>query len=162
MEQEQITEEALYGAVRSGDVDTVKKALQSKPEWLEHRDSRGSTPLLLSTYYGHKELSQVLISAGAEINVEDSAGNTPLMGVCFKGYHELAELLIEQGADVNHQSTMGATALIYAASFNKPEIAQSLLRAGARTDLRDSRGMNALEHAEMQASERLIALLKGA
>ena len=162
MEQEQITEDTLYTAVRSGDVQTVQKALQSNPEWLEHRDSRGSTPLLLSTYYGHKELSQMLIDSGAEINVEDSAGNTPLMGVCFKGYHELAEMLIEQGADVNHQSTMGATALIYAASFNKLDIAQSLLQAGAKTDLRDSRGMTALEHAEMQGSERLVTLLKGA
>lgn len=162
MEQEHITEEFLYDAVRKGDVETVTKALQAKPKWLEHRDSRGSTPLLLSTYYGHQELSQVLLQAGAEINVEDGAGNTPLMGVCFKGYKELADMLIEQGADVNHQSTMGATALIYAASFNKLEIAQSLLRAGAKTDVRDARGMTALEHAEMQASERLIALLKGA
>ena len=161
MEQDQISEETLYDAVRNGDVETVKKALQSKPEWLEHRDGRGSTPLLLSTYYGHKELSEFLLSSGADINVEDSAGNTPLMGVCFKGYPELVELLIEHGAEVNHQSTMGATALIYAASFNKPEIAQRLIQAGAQTDLRDARGMTAMEHAEMQSSERLINLLKG-
>lgn len=160
MEQENFTVNDFYGAIREGDLDKVQAVLKQHPDWLEHRDERGSTPLLLATYYGHKEMSAFLLDTGAEINVADGSGNTPLMGVCFKGFLEIAEMLIEQGADVNHQSAMGATALIYAASFNKFEIAQSLLKAGAKTDFRDSRGMTAMDHAEMQAADRLMALLK--
>ena len=160
MEQQNNKVGDFYAAIREGNLEAVKAGLQEEPKWLEHRDERGSTPLLLATYYGHKDLSTFLLEAGAELNVEDNSGNTPLMGVCFKGFLDLAELLIEQGADVNHQSAMGATALIYAATFNKYEIAQSLLKAGAKTDYRDSRGMTAMDHAEMQASDRMISLLK--
>ena len=82
------------------------------------------------------------------------------MGVCFKGYSAIAKLLINSGADVNISNFNGATALIFAATFNKPEIAALLLAHGADKSAIDDKGNTALEHAKMQSSAAVLALLE--
>ena len=82
------------------------------------------------------------------------------MGVCFKGYSAIAKLLIKSGADVNISNFNGATALIFAATFNKPEIAALLLAHGADKSALDDKGNSALQHAKMQSSAAVLALLE--
>ena len=116
--------ESLFNAIRSEDEQTVAALLTEHPELINEKDQRGSTPLLLATYYGHKGIAETIIDKGAAIDAKDASGNTALMGVCFKGYTEVAKLLIDKGADVNVQNFNGATALIYAATFNQKELVE--------------------------------------
>jgi len=113
---------SLFDAIRSADLETVSKILNAHPELVDIKDPRGSTPLLLATYYGHKDISEKLLKHKPDVNAKDGSGNTPLMGVCFKGYPEIARLLIDAGADVNAINFNNATALIYAATFAQSEI----------------------------------------
>ena len=154
--------ESLFNAIRSEDEQTVASLLAEHPELLNEKDQRGSTPLLLATYYGHLGISKKIIAAGADLNAKDASGNTALMGVCFKGYVDVAKLLIDEGADVNVQNFNGATALIYAATFNQKELVELLLERGANPDLRDSRDLKAEDHARMQGLDQIENLLKHA
>jgi ankyrin repeat protein len=152
--------EIFFSAIRNGDLKQVEKLLEEIPKLIEARDQRGSTPLILATYYNHAALADFLIRKGAKPNEKDSSGNTALMGVCFKGFSEIANKLILAGADVNHSNSMGATCLIYAATFNRLEIAKLLLEHGANVKVKDSKGSTALDHAKTQGAEPLITLLE--
>ena len=151
--------DALFTAIRANDLDTVKEILKDDPALVHQTDQRGSTPLLLATYYGFKELTAALLSHGPDVNAKDGSGNTPLMGVCFKGYPEIAKLLIDNNADVNAVNFNNATALIYAATFSQAAIARILLENGADKTHKDDRGNTAYDHAKMQGAKELMDLL---
>ena len=150
----------FFNAIRSGDLAPISEMIEETPVLLHAKDQRGSTPLILATYYNHEEIAIFLIEKGANIDAIDSSGNTALMGVCFKGYTNIAEKLISYGADVNIQNGMGATSLIYAATFKKLEIAKLLLNNGVDKTMKDARGNTALDHAKLQGVAALIDLLE--
>jgi len=152
--------EDFFTAIRAGDLKGVKRILGEFPNLINIKDDRGSTPLLLTTYYGHFEVAQFLLEQNAEVDAKDSSGNTALMGGCFKGYQDIAELLVNAGANVNHVNSMGATSLIYAATFNKVGIAKLLLEHGADINAKDGRGQSALDNAKMQEAQEMIDLLE--
>lgn len=150
----------FFNDIRNGNLERVKKTLDNIPDLLHAIDDRGSTPLLLATYYGHIDVTKYLLDLGAEVDAKDSSGNTALMGVCFKGYEKIVALLVNAGANVNHVNSMGATSLIYAASFNKIGIAKILLENGADINTKDARGNTALENAKMQDAKEMVELLQ--
>ena len=152
--------EDFFNDIRSGNLEGIQEVLGNTSDFLNVKDERGSTPLLLAAYYGHLEVVQYLLAAGADIDAKDSTGNTALMGVCFKGYEDIAEVLVESGANVNHINSMGATGLIYAATFNKIAIAKMLLEHGADVNIKDARGNTALDNARMQEAMEMIDILE--
>ena len=63
-------------------------------------------------------LAEVLIDAGADVNLPNQSGITPLMSFAGQGNemkYGIAELLLDNDADVNYVDHTGNTALIYAA-----------------------------------------------
>jgi uncharacterized protein len=69
------------------------------------RGEGGLTPLFFTARQGAIETAQVLIAAGADLNVtETQYGFTPLMTALFNGHYDYAGMLIEKGADVNDGS----------------------------------------------------------
>ena len=152
--------EQFFEEIRKGNLQGIKLLTEVEPQLVNATDSRGSTPLILASYYNFLEITDFLIEKGVPIDEKDGTGNTALMGVCFKGFTTIAKKLIEHGANVNERNTMGATPLIYAVTFNKPEIAKMLLDKGADRSVKDARGNTALDHAKLQGSAALIDLLE--
>ena len=62
--------------------------------------SSGVTPLHLAAKYGHKEIVEILIANGADINAKDDDGETPLHKAAWERHEEIAKFLISHGADV--------------------------------------------------------------
>jgi ankyrin repeat protein len=63
------------------------------------------TPLFFAARQGAIETAQVLIGAGADMNVSEAQyGFTPLMTAIFNGHYDFAGMLIDKGADVNDGS----------------------------------------------------------
>jgi ankyrin repeat protein len=63
------------------------------------------TPLFFAARQGALETGQVLIAAGADLNVtETQYGFTPLMTAIFNGHYDFAGMLIEKGTDANDGS----------------------------------------------------------
>ena len=151
--------EDFFREIRNGNIEAVQEILKTAPELVNSKDERGSTPLILASYYNHLQIANLLLDQGAAIDAKDASGNSALMGVCFKGFAEVAKELIEKGANINERNAMGATSLIYAATFNRLEIAKFLLANGADASVKDGRGNKALDHAKMKGAPELIDLL---
>ncbi|MDP6417437.1 MAG: ankyrin repeat domain-containing protein, partial [Gammaproteobacteria bacterium] len=60
----------------------------------------GRTPLL-SAAYGHKEIVELLINAGADVNAKDRHGITPLDAARFN--RETADLLRKHGGKTGEE-----------------------------------------------------------
>ncbi|HEV8600177.1 MAG TPA: ankyrin repeat domain-containing protein [Gemmatimonadales bacterium] len=97
--------EALAAAVRSNDVERVRRVLSEHPE-LNARldealpgDAFGATPLLCAVHQGNRELVDLLLQTGADINVRSHwwAGGFGVLD--HDG--DLAPFLIERGAVVD-------------------------------------------------------------
>lgn len=87
----------------------------------------GMRPLHLAAYKGCREMVQLLIRFGADINGRDALGGTALMWAVYANDKDTVEYLIKQKADVAAQDEFGNTALILANQWQHPEIAQLLI-----------------------------------
>jgi ankyrin repeat protein len=109
------------------------------------------TPLHLAVAEGFKEVVEVLIAAGAEVNKQDSEGAAPLHAAIAGNHQGLAEVLLAAGAGVNGQDTKGVTPLHLAAAAGLQEMVELLLAAGAGKELQDSQGCTPLHRALLAA-----------
>ena len=57
--------------------------------------------------YGRKEVVELLIAKGADVNAKRNNGQTPLHRAAGGGHKEVAELLIAKGADLNAKIEAG-------------------------------------------------------
>ena len=88
------------------------------------------TPLQLAANGGHKEIAELLIAEGADVNTKT---DKPLHMAALWGEKEIVELLIAAGADVNAQYANGKTALDSAIQQKKTETADLLRKHGGKT-----------------------------
>jgi ankyrin repeat protein len=147
-----------------GDIEVVKEFLAAGADvnedvWVEYPgwDERMKmTPLLLAAGNGHKEIAELLIAKGADVNGKDSYGRTPLHEETTK---EIAELLIAEGADVNAKDVWGMTPLFDATVGGSKEIAELLITAGADVNAKDEDGWTPLHWAADYGHEVVVYLL---
>ena len=109
--------QAFITAVENGDVEAVKNLLASDQTLAAHIDapwfSFDAPAIVFAASSGNRELIDVLLDAGADIDVKSSwwAGGTSALqhaaGAMLSYNRELAEYLIEQGATVDAHSAAG-------------------------------------------------------
>lgn len=102
---------------------------------------KNCSPLMIAVKYGTKEIIELFLESGANVNAESflynpegDEGLTPLMVAAKANEKEMAELLIKHGANVNAISSGrrgGQTALMIAAEHNSKETAELLIEHGA-------------------------------
>ena len=90
------------------------------------RNSAGSPVIftLAATINGNKEVCQLLIEKGADVNASDLFGSTALMIAASNGHKEVCQLLIDNGADVNAVEKGGRTSLMLAAENENKEVVE--------------------------------------
>ena len=92
----------------------------------------GRTPLNDAAGRGYKEIVEILLANGADVNAKDIYDQTPLHhSGSVDGHKEIVDLLIDKGADVNAKNFEGGTPLDWAK--NKPEIAALIRKHGGKT-----------------------------
>jgi ankyrin repeat protein len=67
----------LFDAVRGGDIEAIKAALNAGAE-VNIRDAQGRTPLLFAAAAGRQDIVNLLLEKGADPNIADNAGRTAL------------------------------------------------------------------------------------
>ncbi|MCL2144009.1 MAG: ankyrin repeat domain-containing protein [Endomicrobia bacterium] len=140
--------------------DKIKEAAASGG--INTRDNKGDTPLLIAVQgLEDAEIIDILIQAGADVNITGSYGIMPLV---MTADPQIVELLIKAGADLNEKTANGMTPLMSAASIipAQPEKIKMLLDAGADAALKDAAGNTALSFAERAGDKRVITLLRNA
>ena len=126
----------IWEAAEKGNTKAVKQHLAAGTD-VDAKDKYGRTPLHMTPINGHKEIVELLISKGADVNVRDDlGGRTPLHQAASSGHkvaQQIAELLITKGADVNAKMEDGRTPLNFTESKEHKEIADLLRKHGGKT-----------------------------
>ena len=114
-----------------------------------HVDAPGyiGTVLFDAIKYQSKELLQLLIARGANVNAADIDGLTALHVACRGDYMTLVPILLDSGADVHAETSSGATPLHFAAATGDTALVQRLLESGANVDASSKAGLTALKQA---------------
>ena len=106
--------ERLFAACKHGDADRVRTLLEqgaepsSEMRSSEHLASPDKTPLLLSVMQGHADCVQLLIDAGALLDVQCGPDlETSLHVCCARGKPDLAQQLITGGANLCKPDAIG-------------------------------------------------------
>ena len=127
----------IWEAARTGNIEAVKQHLAAGVD-VNAKDKYGESPLLFAATFGHKEIAELLIANGADVNTKiDKIGMTPLHIATGQGYKEIVELLIAKGADVNAKVVsgpiQGSTPLDVAIYLKQTETADLLRKHGGKT-----------------------------
>ena len=127
------TVEALLEAVRGNDVHALTSLLialeQSGKDVaaeincsgemdvpsLETEDSTEVTALMAAACYGHREMIELLLAAGADVAPHTRESYSPLMFAALNGHADTVQALLQAGAEVDQADEDGSTALMYAA-----------------------------------------------
>jgi ankyrin repeat protein len=155
----------LFTAVKAGNLDYVKTALQENPKFANSKDESGYTPLVLAASAGNKDLCELLIAKGADLEAQGQHG-TALHEAAIANLKDIAELLINRGANVNAKDNSGYTPLYYASTFgpggkrnkNDWDIARSLVSRGANVNTKPGSDDTPLHSAALYAPEEIVKL----
>ena len=124
-------------------------------------DTNGHTALWLCASSGHRKCVELLITAGADVNLtlETKSSSTPLNAAAWNGMTSCAELLIQAGADVNKAAINWDTPLINAATNGHHKMIELLLNAGADISAATNIGDTALINAGFDGYVTCVNLL---
>uniref|UniRef100_A0A8C9XA25 CASK interacting protein 2 n=1 Tax=Sander lucioperca TaxID=283035 RepID=A0A8C9XA25_SANLU len=101
----------------------------------EPTDSAFTTPLHLAARNGHKDIIQLLLKAGIDINKTTKSG-TALHEASLYGKTEVVRLLLDAGVDVNIRNTYNQTALDIVNQFTTSHASRDIKQL-----LRDATGV---------------------
>ena len=117
----------------------------------------GDTPLHTHAGEGRKEVVEILINAGANVNAKNDTGMSPLHNAVTK---EVVELLIAEGANVNAKNKHGGTPLHEAAASGHKEIVELLIAEGADVGAKANDGKTPLDWAIFNKDTEIADLLR--
>jgi len=128
----------LHLAAEKGDLNTVKRLIESDNADLNYIDEAGYTPLFRAVMSKQTKCVSLLLENGADPDIQTREGFTPLMAAAESGNTELLLILLDHKANPDLRSMQGATSLHIAASMGHVEIINMLLMAGTDPSIRDN------------------------
>lgn len=110
----------------------------------EAKDSWGQTPLTFAAENGHKAITQLLLSKGADIEVKCKNGRTPLSHAAEGGHEAVVQLLLNEGADIETKDGENRRPLSYAVESDRNAVIRLLLDKGADIESKGKDGWTPL------------------
>ena len=98
--------EALIDSAKKGDIEGIKQHLAAGGD-VSFRNKNGDTMLNYAAYLGHKEIVELLVENGAEVNAKGLADWTPLHLAAYNDNEQIVQLLIAKGAEMNPYTSPG-------------------------------------------------------
>ncbi|MCH2245520.1 MAG: ankyrin repeat domain-containing protein [Crocosphaera sp.] len=114
---------------------------------------------LIAVLAENKEMLELLINHGADVNAKDKSGITPLHHGVSIANKEIVQLLINHGADVNAKDDYVRTPLNFGVSIANKEIVQLLINHGADVNAKDKSGITPLHDAVFAENKEIVELL---
>jgi len=130
--------QAVMSAAEDGDAQALSTALGNLTSGVDCEGEDGDRPLHIASLYGHLACVQILLAAGASIEVRDEDGGLPLHDACAGGYREIVSMLLRAANSQEQLKRVldsfdidGDTPLHHAARGNHSDVVQMLLDSGA-------------------------------
>jgi ankyrin repeat protein len=175
--------EALFAALRAGDLVAVRQALHEGADPNAH-NPMGDTPLMQATLHANLEIMQLLLQHGSAVNGRGVYGapallralhdpakvarllqwgavleqRTMVLAAMVPGSRETLEQLWRRGGNVNIE-VGGYTPLMAASYAGDLEAAAWLIEHGANVKARSEAGCTALNGAAVAGNAALVKLL---
>ena len=149
----------LREAVLASDDEGVRKALSEGADINARLEKkRGRSALIAAAEKGDQELVELLLEAGADIEIATKRGRRALHRSIY-GNVDVMRVLLEADADVNAADKRGNRTLNLASYENFPAMVERLIGAGADVNVRNERTNTPLHHAAEKGSIDAIHLL---
>jgi ankyrin repeat protein len=112
--------------------------------------------------FGHPDVVQALVEAGANVRLTESSGINLLHWATITNRASVIPVLVKAGVPLNATDEFGYTPLMYAASVDEGDTStlKALLAAGADRSIRNDEGRTALEQARRYKHSELMEALK--
>ncbi|XP_025081785.1 uncharacterized protein LOC112556729 [Pomacea canaliculata] len=149
----------LHFATLSGQAQIIKSLIDNKAE-LNRVDSKGFSSLCYACNRGQKEVVDILLSHGANVNIKTKVGDmTPLLLACQMDFPDIVRRLLQEGANLEAEDAEGRTALHAASNGSSVDLVKLLVTRGARIDHRDKSGWTPLHFACQRGDQNVVDLL---
>jgi hypothetical protein len=134
-------------------IEEVLEFIEQDPEAVHARNFSGYTPLHYTARPAGRELAELLIARGADVNARSNTGRTPLHAAAHVDRAtDVARLLIAHGAEINATNDEGEIPLHDAARWARVENVELLIAEGAELNLKNQAGDTPLDAAIRQWS----------
>lgn len=152
----------LFEAAALGKFEETAFLTERHPASVNIFSKDGFTALGLATYFGHEEVTKLLISRGADVNVPANNGFNvfPIHSAVASGNRNMTKMLINAGANVNVKQKAGFTPLHAAAQQGDIELIILLLENDAEVDVRMEDGKLPADLAMEKGFQEIADILK--
>jgi ankyrin repeat protein len=155
-----VTVESLGRCIAEKDNEAVSLFLQA--DFAADTLDKAGVPLLcLAARAGARDISALLLQAGASVNLKShDRGGSALIDAALGKHSEILGDLLAAGADTDTKSKDGQSALIISVGLNDEAAVEMLLKAGANADDPDSLGASARKYAALFNRPGMTALFQ--
>jgi ankyrin repeat protein len=154
----------LLATVVSGDIQAVEDLL-AKGADVNAKSERGVSALHVAAGKGHKDIAELLITRGADVDEKAKSdawrhgGWTPLYFAIWHHHSDVAELLLAKGADVNVKDERNLMPLHLALWSGPTDLAELLVARDADVNARGTWGFAPLHIAARKGHKAVAELL---
>lgn len=139
----------IFEAAATGKINNILRILARDPQLVNAYAGDGFQALGLACFFGHLDVAEYLVKAGAPINSpsRNDLSAAPIQSAAAAGHSKIVDLLLKHKADPNIREQGGYTPLHAAAQNGDKEMIRSLLYGGADLTLRSDDGKLPLDLA---------------
>ncbi len=147
-------EEKLFHAIYNNDLGSINWLLSQNSILVNCKDKFGETPLHRAAFFGNLEITKLLLTKGADVNIKNQYGGTALfqsIETCYitKNNAKIVELIIANGANINVKDNWGDTPLHKACDSVISGCVRVLLDNKADATIKNNYGKIALNKRKM-------------
>lgn len=152
----------IFEAAATGKINNILRLLARDPQLVNAYAEDGFQALGLASYFGHYDVAEYLVKAGAPINSRSRNGleAAPIQSAAAAGHRQIVELLLKHGADPNIREQGGYTPLHAAAQNGNEDIIRTLVYGGADLLIRSNDGKTPLDLALKEGHTGAAKLLE--
>jgi ankyrin repeat protein len=123
----------IFEAAATGKINNILRLLARDPQLVNAYAVDGFQALGLASYFGHYDVAEYLVKAGAPVNSpsRNDLKAAPIQSAAAAGHTKIVDLLLKNKADPNVREQGGYTPLHAAAQNGDRETIRALLYGGA-------------------------------
>ncbi|AIL65520.1 Ankyrin repeat protein [Rickettsiales bacterium Ac37b] len=149
-------EEEFLSLIRTAEIETLEKMLQSSPGLINIKTNDGSTALHYAIAYGHNSVIKFLESKGLKIDIKE---HILICLAAHNGHNHTIEFLEKKGLKLDEKTNNGFTLIHFAAMGGQNRTIEFLEKKGLSIDAKTNNGSTGLHLAAYNGHNNTIKFL---